>query len=27
MAGNLIFLMIILLSGIATISDRLCHQA
>jgi hypothetical protein len=27
MAGNLIFLMIILLSGIATISDQLCHQA
>jgi hypothetical protein len=27
MAGNLVFLMIILLSGIATIADRLCHQA
>ena len=27
MAGNLIFLTIILLSGIATISDQLCHQA
>jgi hypothetical protein len=27
MAGNLVFLMIILLSGIATVADRLCHQA
>ena len=27
MAGNLIFLMIILLTGIATIVDRACHQA
>jgi hypothetical protein len=27
MAGNLVFLMIILLTGIATIADPLCHQA
>jgi hypothetical protein len=27
MAGNLVFLMIILLTGIATVADRLCHQA
>jgi hypothetical protein len=27
MAGNVIFLMIIVLSGIATVVDRLCHQA
>jgi hypothetical protein len=27
MAGNLVFLMIILLTGIATIVDRTCHQA
>ena len=27
MAGNLVFFMIILLTGIATIADRLCHQA
>jgi hypothetical protein len=26
-AGNLIFLVIILLTGIATIADRTCHQA
>jgi hypothetical protein len=27
MAGNTVFLMIILLSGIATLADPLCHQA
>ena len=27
MVGNLVFLVIILLSGIATIVDRACHQA
>jgi hypothetical protein len=27
MAGNLVFFMIILLTGIATVADRLCHQA
>ncbi len=27
MVGNLVFLVIILLSGIATIVDRTCHQA
>jgi hypothetical protein len=27
MTGNLVFLMIILLSGIATVTDPLCHQA
>jgi hypothetical protein len=26
-AGNLVFLMIIVLSGIATVADPLCHQA
>jgi hypothetical protein len=26
-AGNLVFLVIILLTGIGTIADRLCHQA
>jgi len=27
MLGNLVFLVIILLSGVATIVDRACHQA
>lgn len=27
LAGNTVFLMIILLSGIATLADPLCHQA
>jgi hypothetical protein len=27
MVGNLVFLVVILLSGIATIVDRACHQA
>jgi hypothetical protein len=27
MTGNVVFLMIIVLSGIATVADRLCHQA
>ena len=27
MAGNVVFLMIIVLSGLATVFDRLCHQA
>jgi hypothetical protein len=27
MAGNVVFLMIIVLSGLATVVDRLCHQA
>ncbi len=27
MAGNLVFFMIILLTGVATVADRLCHQA
>jgi hypothetical protein len=26
-AGNLVFLVIILLTGVATIADRTCHQA
>ena len=27
MAGNVVFLMIIVLTGLATVVDRLCHQA
>ena len=27
MAGNLVFFTIIVLTGVATVSDRLCHQA